>query len=245
MELQENKIYTAKEIAEWFGVKVNTFSNYRKKKLEILKQYCDFKDLGRKGIKVTKVYISEYAGKTRQIIERDFKEAWSKGVNKEVKYFVPGNNLNTIKEAADYIYRKNEDVLNVKPVTVYKTTCSVKRDWYGIAKGRDGSKGRCKWVYCVIDAENQVYRYFTEEEAAIKKEMLKIFFKDEAQRAEEIKGLQESRKLGEISDAEYIQKSEEILGLAEGGDWDQFNDQFMKRIGAQCGFVLELEESAF
>lgn len=243
MELQSNKIYAPKELANWFGVKPHTFSNTRIKKLEILKQYCDFEDLGNKGIKVTKVHMAEYAGNTRKIVEKDFKEAWTGG--RKVSSFKSGNNLNTIKETADYIYKKNEKILNVKPVTIYNTTCAVKRDWYGIPKIREGSKGRCKWVYCAVNIEKNVYRYLTEEEQAIKKEMLEAFFKDDGQRTEELKKLQQSKKLGEISDAEYIQKSEEILGIAENGNWDKFNKQFMERIGVYCDFVLELEDAAY
>lgn len=243
MELQSNKVYTPKELAVWFGVKPHTFSNTRTKKLELLKQYCKFEDLGNKGVKIIEVYISEYIGNTRKIVEKDFKEAWSKG--KIVNGFYQGNNLNTIKETADYIYNKNEKVLTVKQTTVYQTTCAVKRDWYGIPKIREGLKGRCRWVYCVVDFENNIYRYLTEEEQEIKKEMLKLFFKNEGERVEELKKLQQSKKLGEISDTEYIRKSEDILGIAEGGNWDKFNKRFMERIGECCDFVLELEDAAF
>lgn len=33
--------------------------------------------------------------------------------------------------------------------------------------------------------------------------------------------------------------------LAEGGDWDKFNQQFMETTGCYCDFALELEETAF
>lgn len=210
------------------GVSAKYFSNQRIKKLKELSSYCDFEDRGRKGFYVKKVYIAEYGGKARKIVERDFKEAWK-------------DNPNTIKNASDYICEKNRKFLTVTDNTVYQYTCTVKRDWYGVA----GKKGRCKWVYCVIDKENKTCRYLTEEEEKIKKEMLKIFFKDEEERAEEVKKLQKSRQLGEISDKEYIEESEKILGIAEGGEWDRFNQQFMKTIGCYCDFALELEESGF
>lgn len=35
------------------------------------------------------------------------------------------------------------------------------------------------------------------------------------------------------------------LGIAEGGEWDRFNQQFMETIGCYCDFALELEESGF
>lgn len=232
MLLQENIVYTMKELAEWFGIKPASFSNRKQNRLKELSSYCDFEDRGRKGIYIKKVYIAEYGGKARKIIERDFKEAWK-------------DNPNTIKNASDYICKKNKKILTVNNNTMYQYTCAVKRDWYGIAGSTGGRKGRCKWVYCVIDKENKTCRYLTKEEEKIKKEMLKIFFKDKEERAEEVKKLQKSRQLGEINDKEYIEKSEEILGIAEGGEWDKFNQQFMETIGCYCDFALELEETAF
>ena len=37
MELQENKVYTVAELAEWFKITQKTFSNTRAKRLEMLK----------------------------------------------------------------------------------------------------------------------------------------------------------------------------------------------------------------
>ena len=230
--LQEEQRYSSEEIADWFGIKPKTFSNFREEKLSILKQYCDFEDLGRKGIKVNKVFISEYAGKTRKIVERDFEEAWHE-------------NPNSLKFASDYIYKKNKAILKVKPITVYSVTCAVKREWYGIPKIKNGVKGTCEWVYAVIDYENKKFRYLTKEEQILRKQMLHQFFKDEGERIDEVKKLQESKKLGEISIEEYLTKSEEILGIAENGDWDEFNYQFMKVINEDCKFALELIPSAF
>lgn len=53
---------------------------------------------------------------------------------------------------------------------------------------------------------------------------------------EEVKKLQKSRQLGE-----YIEESEKILGIAEGGEWDRFKET----IECYCDFALELEESGF
>lgn len=55
MILEENKIYTNAEMAQWFKVTEKTFRNSRKKKLEILKEYCNFEDLRGK-IKIIAIY---------------------------------------------------------------------------------------------------------------------------------------------------------------------------------------------
>ncbi len=38
----ELKIYSNKELAEWFGITANSFSNQKQKKLEELKTFADF-----------------------------------------------------------------------------------------------------------------------------------------------------------------------------------------------------------
>lgn len=174
---------------------MNAFSTRRKQKFETLKGYCDFEDLSKKGTHVTRVCISEYLGEIWKIIEKDFKEVW-------------GESPNVIKYAAGDICQKNGTVLTVKDEAVYQTTCAVRRDWNWVPKTRDDKRNHCNWAYCVIDRETQACRRRTEEEEKIKKEMLKIFFKDQEGRVEEVKKLQKSRWLGEISNEKYVEKSE-------------------------------------
>lgn len=141
-------------------------------------------------------------GRPEKVIEKDFKEVW-------------GESLNVIKYAAGHICQKNRTVLTVKDEIVYQTICAVRRDWHWVPKTRDDKRNHCSWAYCVIDRETQACRRRTEEEEKIKKEMLKIFFKDQEGSVEEVKKLQKSRWLGEISNEEYVEKSEQSLGTAE------------------------------
>ena len=233
MELEAGKIYRIKELAEWKGISPTTFSNSKKKHLKELEAYCNFEDLGRKGIRILNVKWPIFLGKAKTIVENDFMEAWQ-------------DNPNSLKNAAHYIYTKNEPILTVKEQTVYQYTCNVKREWFGIPKKGRGVKGHCNWVYAVVDKENGKFRYLTEEEQEIKNKMIKEFFCDTItpKQLEEVKGLQESLKLGEITSEEYIQLSEETMHTT-AADWAEFDAKFMTAIGENCNFALELIEEAW
>ena len=233
MELEEGKIYRIKELAEWKGITPGAFSNKRERHLKELEAYCNFEDLGRKGIRILDVKWPIFLGKAKTIVENDFMEAWQ-------------DNPNSLKNAAHYIYIKNEPVLTVKEQTVYQYTCNVKREWFGIPKKCRGVKGHCNWVYAVVDKENGKFRYLTEEEQEIKNKMIKEFFCDTItpRQLEEVKGLQESLKLGEITSEEYIQLSEETMHTT-ATDWAEFDAKFMTAIGENCNVALELIEEAW
>lgn len=233
MELEEGKIYRIKELAEWKGITPGAFSNKRERHLKELEAYCNFEDLGRKGIRILDVKWPIFLGKAKTIVENDFMEAWQ-------------DNPNSLKNAAHYIYIKNEPVLTVKEQTVYQYTCNVKREWFGIPKKCRGVKGHCNWVYAVVDKENGKFRYLTEEEQEIKNKMIKEFFCDTItpRQLEEVKGLQESLKLGEITSEEYIKLSEETMHTT-AADWAEFDAKFMTAIGENCNFALELIEEAW
>lgn len=231
--LEENHNYSSAEMAEWFNVKPRTYTNKKSKYLEKLKEYAQFEDLGRKGVRITKVYYDEYVrSATKKVVQQEFENSW-------------GKHPNTLKAVAGDIYQNNKEKLLVKENTVYQATGQVKRDWYGVAKKRNGSKGYCRWVHCVFDLELGHYRYFTPKEEEIRRKLLNIFFKDSAQRICEVKELQNSYKIGEISLEDYEQLSSEILGLAENGDWDQFNQQLSDTLGNPCCYALDLEPCAW
>lgn len=66
----EEKIYSMTELAEWFGIAYSSFRSRRDKKLEELRMFAEFTDLGRKGVKITKVKEPVYkkkGSKSRQV----------------------------------------------------------------------------------------------------------------------------------------------------------------------------------
>lgn len=58
--LEENKIYKASELAQWFETSSKTFSNTREQRLKVLSIYCDWEEIGRGKYLITKVYTPEY-----------------------------------------------------------------------------------------------------------------------------------------------------------------------------------------
>ena len=81
MELEEGKIYRIKELAEWKGITPGAFSNKRERHLKELEAYCNFEDLGRKGIRILDVKWPIFLGKAKTIVENDFMEAWQDNPN--------------------------------------------------------------------------------------------------------------------------------------------------------------------
>lgn len=59
MILEEGKIYTNEELAEWFQIKPATFTKAKRKKLEYLKHFAEFEEIKCK-VKITKVYEPNY-----------------------------------------------------------------------------------------------------------------------------------------------------------------------------------------
>ena len=51
--------YTNKELAEWFNIKAETFSRYKKKKLEELKTFADFDEIYG-GVYIKTIYTTTY-----------------------------------------------------------------------------------------------------------------------------------------------------------------------------------------
>ena len=67
---------TNKELAEWFGIKPDTMTRHKKKKLEELQNYAFFEEV-RGGVEITGIIKSEYNKKDsqiRQIYQQGFEE---------------------------------------------------------------------------------------------------------------------------------------------------------------------------
>ena len=72
-------VMTNEELAEWFGVKLTSFKNTKRKKLEELKLFADFYEEKGKVI-VTEVYEPVYQkqqGKTKQMVISKIDQVWS------------------------------------------------------------------------------------------------------------------------------------------------------------------------
>lgn len=174
MELQANKIYTNKQIAEWFGLKGRFCDKKQKdKKLEQLKLFADYQLIGEKTKKiyVTNVYESVYSKKGSegfQIISKSWESYWQDG----------GKGIDTSKRVGEAMYR--DGLTDLAESTTISYVGKDKRNKYGLNYMTCGSKGYSvyAWGKYVQDQDGGQLRLvpLTPEEENIKDKLIKKYF---------------------------------------------------------------------
>ena len=233
LELQLG-IIKANELADWFGIKLKSFSNTRVKKLKELEAYADFEDLGKAGINITNIKKPIYTKtKAYDIVAEEFKDAW--GTN--------GNKLDTCVNAAKKIYNKRNNDLTVKENTLITYTGNYKRETYGAAYSKNGSykgtKGHCEIKLCKFDGEN--YIPFTPAEEKIKKEIYRKYFKEAGEQMEEMQKMKTSVKEGDITKEEYLLQLETITDSI----WTNAIIELEEVLECSCKFATLLVDEAY
>ena len=202
-------IWKSKDLAEWFGITAASFANRKKKKLEELKEYCVFEDLGKKGVDIIEIYNPYYRTKVRELVHQHFFECW--GYEDEV---VNGNNMNdTCRAAAQKFITKYGDkglkestiitYFNQEKIALFGKTGSKQRPQ------NPGPMGNARYVFCkYIDGE---YLDFTPEEKEKKQKLYKALGLHETNLIdfEEMAMLREAKNEGELSIDEYIKYCDE------------------------------------
>ena len=160
MELIE-KIYSSKELAEWFGISPKTFSNKRKKYLNNLKYFADFEDLGgQKGILIKQVLNPIYSKKgsiAYQIIKDNFHKAWH------------SSGYDTAARVGSQIWKENEELQQlISEATAKQYVLKARTEFYGKVYDRDsyGELGICKPVYIARNSWDEAI-LLTDEQIAI------------------------------------------------------------------------------
>lgn len=67
----ESKKYTSQEMAKWFGISYQTYRKVKRKKLEELKDYCEYEEIYG-GIIVKQIFIAEYNKNLRKHFDSIF-----------------------------------------------------------------------------------------------------------------------------------------------------------------------------
>ena len=138
------------QLAEWFGISAKTMSNKRSQKLELLKEYAEFEDLGRKGIKIIKVKKNgEYVKKKSygyEAIANNFLDEWN------------DNGLDTCKRVGENIYQqyvevKKDDKFKLNENTTEKYVVSVRNQKWGKPSLEDNPS--VGYRYCWTIAETK------------------------------------------------------------------------------------------
>ena len=210
-ELKLGKITNA-ELAEWFGTTLKQIEHRKKQYLEKLKEYCEFKPVWG-GVEIIEIYKFFYVkNKNYQIVLENFEKYWSP------------SGLDTCSHVGDQIYLEHQDELTTQLNTTQKHVVQVRNELYG--KPFDeigGPKGKCKYVWCKKD-ETGTPQFLTEEEEAIKKDLLTKWF---GATSEKTILVQEMIRKNEITETEAWQVYSKMLSLPTS--YQGFLGEFKKR----------------
>lgn len=204
-----------KEIAEWSGKELNTFKKNRKRWCKT--QLCRYADymLVKGGVKIIKIIEPIYYHSAKKEIEEKFLKFWG----------TPESRIDSCRNC----WNKMSTHLcsSIADSTGYNYVAAIRHEWYGtfsIKNNQSGTKGSSYPIYCkIINGEG--YR-FTEEEEAIKQQLLEVYW------------FRKGRQIVEIKELQF----KEIL--EEDKDWSEFKNSFEKIIKCSTGFRIELIERA-
>lgn len=206
-------VMTNEELAEWFGVKLTSFKNTKRKKLEELKLFADFYEEKGKVI-ITEVYEPIYQkqqGKTKQMVISKIDQVWSEdGLDSCSRV---GNKICELLE---------EEGVVRKPNTIIAYTRQGRNELYGVPFINEGRLGKCIYVWCKRDPETGEYDWLTEEEQAIKQNLQIKYFGDATEKQILVKGMVEA---GEIKKEDAWDVLEEMTNMRTGNFM-----QFLKEI---------------
>lgn len=166
MELEE-RLYSSKELAEWFGISAKTFSNNRKRYLEELHLFAVYEDLGgrgnsHKGILIKQVLNPTYIKKKKvsrayQIVKDNFHKAWHK------------SGYDTAARVGSQIWKSNEELQElISEETAKRYVLKARTEFYGKVYDKEsfGELGICKPAYVVLNAWEEAI-LLTEEQLKI------------------------------------------------------------------------------
>lgn len=188
----ELRLYTSKELAEWFGISPASFYKYREKKLEELKAFADFEQVGNKQKKIKITYIYE------PVYSKQGSANFNK-IKDQVDKVWDASGLDTCKRVSEKIMEKNNYALAIKDSTVYNYTLKSRNILYGKPfDGVGGTLGSCRYSW-VKEEEDGSLRELTSEEQEIKDKLIKKYYGDATEKQILVQGMIEA---GEITKEE-------------------------------------------
>lgn len=233
-------IMTNKELAEWFGIGANSFTNHRKKKLEELRNFAEFEELRGK-VNITKIIMPIYTklgSKAYQRIKDEVDKEWSE------------DGLDSCSRVSLKIEEKLKNELTIAPGTIYNYTRQSRNELYGVPFQERGSIGSCVYLWCKKTGEgiNTEYALLTPEEEELKQTLIKKYFGDATEKQIIVKGMVE---MGEIRKEEAWSVLEELTGM-NNNNFIMFLSELQAKIGCQIvrGTLVDrdvemIEDSAF
>lgn len=235
----EERIWSTKELAQWFGISYSYLQKNRKKKLEELKAFAVFQDLGgKKGILIKEVIEPVYSRKScenrRKIVE-SVPVIIGQLKNKETNKF-----LTSFKQLAEIGIKMNQ--LSIKSSTGVKYAKEGQVKYYGDEK----TSPYCKRIWAVKKEEG--YGYLTEEQQEFLRGLIVKQYGERYQEQQDAKiELKALRAQGELSEVEYKEELEKILEKEREEECrDDFNGirwDFKAEYGDTLVKALEVEDN--
>ena len=218
LELTEG-IWTIKNLAEWFGMKPNSLSHNKEKKLKELKEYADFEITKSGKIKIIKVKKTTYE---KNNVYNYYKE----NIPRVWRY----NQIDTCSRVASEIYTKKN---SIEESTGYQYTRRVRDNLWG--KPHKGNP-RCFYKLAKLnrsdkDKKYDTYTELTKEELKIFSEEYNKFFKA-ADSAEDKFMIQDQVENGEITPEEaygLLFPTSSYKKFLEHVSWEVFNCDWIVR----------------
>ena len=212
LEANRERKVSSSELADWFGIAYGTYRNQRKKKLEELKDFCDYEEVYG-GVIIKEVYFDEYY-KYQDDENRVLKVINDKYFNMDGQEGTAYDELNSISGIAQVLQKQYPKDYGNKTFRVIERRVSrVMKKCFGVITKENplaqGGIGVREYVWAVkLEGDNN-YRYKTREEDELFKEIIKAAYAENAkERIEEEELLKDAMRerisLGEeVSFADY------------------------------------------
>lgn len=209
----ELKDYTNAELAEWFGIKPDSFKTNRKRKLEELKEYADF-TVGRGKVTITNIKQPYYTkgSLSAKKIKKEFRNLWNE------------NGYDTCANVGRKAKAKYPNEITVCDRTAAYYSLIARNDKVGKPFTNGGPEGSC--IYRPCKKSGNYYIPFTEEEQAINRKLLTKYFGTSSEKSVYVNEMVEN---GELAKEEAWEEYKRIM------DFDNKYSSYMAELTAAIG----------
>lgn len=214
-------IMKTKELAEWMGIKYNTFRTNSSKRYEILKQYCDYSQVYG-GIDIKEIYIPKYKG--------DLTNSDVKNYLEEIKSIE--NGLSSVAGMARKFKAHKAEYADINPKSLYyrltkagnqafgKNRIHTKEEYPAI-----GAYGYREMVWAIKVDDYNHYRFMTEEESARLNDIISVLCMKEPEIVLKEALLDEMLRDKQIDSDEYLNQKERLTSVTFKDCISQFKDE--------------------
>lgn len=189
------------ELADWFNIKPKSLTNSKVKKLKELEDFCAFEDLGRRGVKITEIYLPVYTKLMKDV------EVYKQMVEKQPEHL-------TSISAMTKELKKTKEYNDLSEKAIEYRMAKAGTVGFGITKEENsrGVYGSREYIWAIKLEGPVYYRYFSEEEKQLFDELTVGLYSSNPDKIQKAALLDESLKKGEMTTEEWSEKKD-ALGL--------------------------------